>query len=57
MVDLLAVDWSRIPAPIDDGAANHLVGMMLPSLALPATDGRDVDLATIAAPQSSTPIR
>ncbi|HWE76746.1 MAG TPA: hypothetical protein VG328_26505 [Stellaceae bacterium] len=32
MVELLAVDWSKIPAPVDDGAATHLVGRALPPL-------------------------
>jgi peroxiredoxin len=43
--NLLQVDWSKIPAPQDDGAARHLEGAMLPDLALPATDGRAVSLA------------
>lgn len=38
-------DWSAIPAPADDGAAHHLRGMRLPSMPLPATDGRSVDLS------------
>ncbi len=42
-----APDWSLIPAPEDDGAANHLTGMALPDVALPATDGEDVTLAKI----------
>ena len=40
-------DWSTIPAPQDDGAARHLRGAMLPSLALPATDGKSVDLSKL----------
>jgi peroxiredoxin len=40
-------DWSTIPAPQDDGAAQHLHGAMLPSLALPATDGKSVDLSKL----------
>jgi len=40
-------DWSTIPAPVDDGAARHLAGMKLPSLALRATDGTDVDLSSL----------
>ena len=28
--NLLEVDWSKIPAPTDDGAAAHLVGMTIP---------------------------
>jgi peroxiredoxin len=43
--NLLAVDWSKIPAPIDDGAARHLEGSDLPDIALPATDGSQVSLA------------
>jgi len=27
--NLLEVDWSKIPAPADDGAAAHLVGMAI----------------------------
>ncbi len=40
-------DWSAIPAPTDDGAARHLTGMRMPSIALPATDGTDVDLSAL----------
>jgi peroxiredoxin len=36
-----------LPVPVDDGACNHLPGMRLPSIALPATDGSMVDLATL----------
>ena len=36
--NLLDVDWSKIPAPTDDGAAAHLVGMTIPPLSLVATD-------------------
>lgn len=45
--DLTSVDWSRIPAPEDDGAAAHLAGAALPALALPATDGTSVDLSAL----------
>jgi peroxiredoxin len=45
--DLLNVDWSRIPAPVDDGAAAHLAGAAMPSVALKATDGAMVDLAVL----------
>ncbi len=38
-------DWSKIPAPADDGAAAHLTGMRMPPVALKATDGRNVDLS------------
>lgn len=45
--NLTDVDWSAIPAPPDDGAASHLAGMMLPPIALLATDGRSVTLAAL----------
>jgi peroxiredoxin len=37
-----------LPVPEDDGAARHLAGMRLPSVALAATDGTAVDLAKLA---------
>ena len=40
-----APDWSKIPAPMDDGAARHLTGMRIPTVPLPATDGTTVDLS------------
>jgi peroxiredoxin len=43
-----APDWSTIPAPADDGAARHLPGARMASIALPATDGTKVDLASLA---------
>jgi peroxiredoxin len=33
-----------LPAPVDDGAADHLRGMRLPSIALPSTGNRSVAL-------------
>jgi peroxiredoxin len=45
--NLLAVDWSKIPAPGDDGAASHLAGMKVPAVALRATDESFVTLAAI----------
>ena len=57
-----APDWSTIPKPTDDGAATHLVGMRMPSIALPATDGTTVDLSSLpsrvvvyAYPRTGTP--
>lgn len=32
----------ELPEPVDDGAADHLPGMRVPSVALPATDGRTI---------------
>jgi peroxiredoxin len=36
-----------LPIPVDDGAAAHLPGTRLPSIALPATDGSTIDLAEV----------
>ena len=38
---------ANLPAPTDDGAADHLPGMTLPSVALPSTGDRTVDLSTL----------
>jgi peroxiredoxin len=44
----MSLDLTRLPpglsAPYDDGAAQHLFGMRLPSVLLPATNGKTVDL-------------
>jgi peroxiredoxin len=45
--NLLEVDWSKIPAPVDDGAAKHLVGMTIPPLSLMATDDTSVMLSAL----------
>src|SRR3989440_4900901 len=37
----------NLPVPQDDGATRHLVGAALPDLALPATDGRQINLAQL----------
>lgn len=36
-----------LPRPEDDGAADHLPGMGLPEIALPATDGSWIDLSML----------
>jgi peroxiredoxin len=41
------VDWSKIPAPDDDGAAAHLVGMTIPPIGLRATDDTMVTLSQL----------
>jgi len=46
--NLLDVDWTKIPAPTDDGAASHLVGMKIPPISLVATDDTSVTLASVA---------
>ena len=45
--NLLEVDWSKIPAPQDDGAARHLTGMIVPDVSLTDTNGAQVSLAKI----------
>jgi peroxiredoxin len=37
-----------LPAPVDDGAADHLPGLALPEIQLPATDGSRVSLAGLS---------
>ena len=46
--NLLEVDWSKIPAPTDDGGAAHLKGTKIPSVSLMATDDNAVDLSSLA---------
>src|SRR5580700_4422096 len=45
--NLLEVDWSKIPAPTDDGAAAHLVGTVIPPVSLIATDDTTVTLSAL----------
>ena len=45
--NLLEVDWSKIPAPQDDGAARHLTGLAVPDVPLMDTSGARVTLAKI----------
>jgi len=46
--NLLEVDWSKIPAPTDDGGAAHLKGMLMPPVGLLATDDTKVTLSELA---------
>ena len=46
--NLLDVDWSKIPAPVDDGGAAHLRGMKVPSVSLLATDDAMVTLSELS---------
>jgi peroxiredoxin len=46
--DLHHVDWSKLPAPEDDGAARHLEGIRVPDFALLATDGTSVALGALS---------
>ena len=41
-----------LPAPVDDGACDHLPGMAVPRIALPSTAGREVALADTGAPRT-----
>ena len=41
------IDWSKLPAPLDDGGAAHLRGTRLPPVALPSTNGGTVDLSAL----------
>jgi peroxiredoxin len=45
--NLHEVDWSKIPPPVDDGAAAHLVGMAIPPITLLATDDSSVTLSAL----------
>jgi peroxiredoxin len=38
-----------LPVPEDDGGADHLPGLAVPSIPLPATAGGELDLASLAA--------
>lgn len=46
--NLTDVDWSAIPAPEDEGGADHLTGLSLPSVMLKSTDDTSVDLAKLS---------
>jgi len=45
--NLLDVDWSKIPAPVDDGTATHLNGMKIPPVSLRATNDTMVTLSAL----------
>lgn len=47
MTSLEHIDWATLPAPVDEGAADHLVGLRLPSIELTSTDGRLLDLSAL----------
>ena len=38
---------TNLPVPLDDGLADHLIGMKLPSLSLTATNGTKIDLSQV----------
>jgi len=45
--DVLRTVPGDLPVPLDDGACRHLSGLRLPSVSLPSTDGRFVDLSKV----------
>ena len=46
--NLLEVDWSTIPPPVDDGAAAHRAGTAIPSVSLVATNDTVVTLSALS---------
>ena len=48
MSSIATPDWSSLPVPQDDGAARHLPGLHIPSVALAASDGSTVDLSSLS---------
>jgi peroxiredoxin (alkyl hydroperoxide reductase subunit C) len=40
-------DWSKLPAPEDDGGAQHLLHAQMPSIALISTDETKIDLSKL----------
>ena len=48
MVDLASVPVD-LPAPVDDGGCDHLVGVAMPAIVLPATLGQPLNLAALPA--------
>ena len=43
---------ANLPRPVDDGAADHLVGMRVPPVSLLSTSSRRVDLSALSAPRT-----
>ncbi len=43
----LQVDWSKLPQPVDDGGADHLVGTAVAEVSLQATNGKSVQLVDL----------
>jgi peroxiredoxin len=48
MTNLLAVDWTAIPTPENDGTADHLQGTMFAPVLLSSTEGGQIDVAALA---------
>ena len=49
MADIVKLDTipDNLPIPLDDGGADHLLGLTLPPLTLAATDGSSVELGAL----------
>lgn len=47
MTNLTAVDWSKLPIPVDDGGARHLCGARVADVELASTDGSPVSLSRL----------
>jgi peroxiredoxin len=45
MIPPMSDSFQALPAPVDDGAADHLLGAEIPRLLLPSTLGGQLDLA------------
>jgi peroxiredoxin len=43
---------SNLPRPVDDGSADHLLGMPMPQICLRSTRGRIVDVSDLSAPRT-----
>jgi peroxiredoxin len=44
----MSADFSSLPVPVDDGAADHLPSSTVPAVTLPSTLGGELDLAAAA---------
>ena len=42
----------NLPLPVDDGAADHLMGVLMPPISLRSTGNRMVDLSELSAPRT-----
>ncbi len=42
----------NLPRPVDDGATDHLAGMLTPKISLLSTAGRKVDVSALSAPRT-----
>lgn len=47
MANLHDVDWTKIPAPKDDGGASHLTGQFMPDIELVNTSGTKTNISKL----------